>query len=42
MRGIWLSIRLRDKFTKLLKRKKGDFNALLAFLGEYKNWLPRG
>lgn len=42
MRGVWLSIQMRQKFTGLLKRNKGDFNALLSFLGEYKNWMPKG
>jgi len=41
IRGIWLSIQMRQKFTQLLKRKKGDFNTLIAFLDEYKNWMPQ-
>jgi len=41
IRGVWLSIQMRQKFTQLLKRKKGDFNTLIAFLGEYKNWMPQ-
>jgi len=41
IRGVWLRIQMRQKFTRLLKRKKGDFNALLVFLGEYKNWMPQ-
>ncbi len=41
IRGVWLRIQMRQKFTQLLKRKKGDFGALLVFLGEYKNWMPK-
>jgi len=41
IRGIWLSIQMRQKFTQILKRNKGDFNALLLFLAKYKNWLPK-
>lgn len=42
LRGVWMSILMRDKFTKLLRRNNGDFNALLKFLGTYKNWMPKG
>jgi ABC-type transporter MlaC component len=42
IRGVWMSIQMRQKFTQILKRNKGDFNALLAFLGTYKNWMPKG
>ncbi len=31
-RGIWLSLRLRDKFVSVLNKNKGDFNALLDHL----------
>jgi len=41
IRGIWLSIQMRQKFTQILKRNKGDFRPLLAFLAKYKNWLPK-
>lgn len=42
IRGVWMSIQLRDKFTRILKKNHGDINALLAFLGTYKNWMPTG
>jgi len=42
IRGIWLSIQLRQKVTQILKRNKGDFEPLIAFLGEYQNWMPKG
>lgn len=42
IRGVWLSIQMRQKFTQILKRNNGDFNKLMAFLGEYKNWMPKG
>lgn len=41
IRGVWLSIQMRDKFTKILKRNNGDFNKLIAFLGEYRSWMPK-
>ena len=41
IRGIWLSIQMRQKFTQILKRNKGDFTHLLAFLAKYKKWLPK-
>ncbi len=41
IRGVWLSIQMRQKFTRLLKRSNGDFNKLIDFLGEYKNWMPQ-
>ena len=40
IRGVWMSIQMRQKFTNLLKRNGGDFNKLMAFLSEYKNWMP--
>lgn len=42
IRGVWLSIQMRQKFTQLLKRNNGDFDKLMAFLSEYKNWMPKG
>ncbi len=42
IRGVWLSIQMRQKFTQLLKRNHGDFDKLMAFLEEYKNWMPKG
>jgi len=41
IRGVWLSIQMRQKFTQILRRSNGDFNKLIAFLGEYKSWMPR-
>ncbi len=41
IRGVWLSIQMRQKLTQLLKRNNGDFNKLLAFLAKYKNWVPQ-
>ncbi len=32
IQGIWLSLRMRDKFVSILNRNKGDFNALLGYL----------
>jgi phospholipid transport system substrate-binding protein len=32
VRGIWLSLQMRDKFTSVLKQNKGDFAALLDYL----------
>ena len=42
IRGIWLSIRLREKFTQLLKRNRGDFAALFRFLEKTRTWVPAG
>jgi len=32
IQGIWLSLRMRDKFVSILNRNGGDFNALLKYL----------
>lgn len=42
IRGVWMSIQLRQKFGNILKKNKGDIDALIAFLGTYKNWMPTG
>ena len=34
IQGIWLSIRMRDKFVSILDRSKGDFTALMRYLRE--------
>ena len=34
IQGIWLSLRMRDKFVSILNRNGGDFGALLAWLRE--------
>ena len=36
--GVRLSVALRDAFSKELKRSKGDFNGLYAFLAEAETW----
>lgn len=40
IRGVWMSIQLRQKFGNILKKNRGDINALITFLGTYKNWMP--
>lgn len=32
VRGIWLSLQMREKFVSVLRENKGDFDALLKFL----------
>jgi phospholipid transport system substrate-binding protein len=32
IQGVWLSLRMRDKFVSILNRNKGDFGALLDYL----------
>lgn len=39
IRGVWMSITMRNKFIRILKRSKGDFNELMSFLNEYKNYV---
>ncbi len=34
IKGIWLSLRMRDKFVSILNQSKGDFNALMQYLRE--------
>ncbi len=34
IKGIWLSLRMRDKFVSILNRSNGDFGALMAYLRE--------
>ena len=34
IKGIWLSLRMRDKFVSILNRSKGDFSALMQYLRE--------
>lgn len=36
--GVRLSVAMRDAFSKELKRSKGDFNGLYAFLSEAETW----
>ena len=34
IKGIWLSLRMRDKFVSILNESKGDFSALMRYLRE--------
>ncbi len=34
IKGIWLSLRMRDKFVSILNRSNGDFGALMTYLRE--------
>jgi phospholipid transport system substrate-binding protein len=34
VRGIWLSLQMQQQFTSVLKRNKGDFDALFKYLRE--------
>lgn len=36
--GIWLSLRMRDKFVAILNKSGGDFAPLLAYLRESETW----
>ncbi len=36
--GVRLSVAMRDAFSRELKRSKGDFKALYAFLAEAETW----
>jgi ABC-type transporter MlaC component len=38
VRGVWLSLQLKKRFTDVLKRSKGDFNALFAELKSAESW----
>ncbi len=38
IRGVWLSIAMRDAFSRELKKSKGDFDELYAFLREAETW----
>ncbi|MBL8893015.1 MAG: ABC transporter substrate-binding protein [Rhizobiales bacterium] len=38
VRAVWLSLQLKQRFTDVLKRNKGDFNALFAELKSAENW----
>jgi len=38
VRGVWLSLQLKKRFTDVLKRSKGDFNALIAELKSAESW----
>lgn len=38
IRGVWLSIAMRDAFSRELKKSKGNFGELYAFLREAETW----
>jgi len=38
IKGIWLTISMRDRFNKVLKRSRGDFEALFDELREAETW----
>lgn len=38
IRGVWLSIAMRDAFSRELKKSRGDFQKLYAFLREAETW----
>lgn len=38
VRGVWLSLQLKKRFTDVLKRSKGDFNELFAELKSAESW----
>lgn len=38
VRGVWLSLQLKKRFTDVLKRSKGDFNELFAELKSAASW----
>jgi ABC-type transporter MlaC component len=38
VRAVWLSLQLKQRFTDVLKRNKGDFDALFKELKSAENW----
>lgn len=38
VKGVWLTIAMRDRFNKVLKRSNGDFEALFKELREANSW----
>jgi ABC-type transporter MlaC component len=38
VRGVWLSLQLKKRFTDVLKRSKGDFQELFAELRSAESW----
>jgi phospholipid transport system substrate-binding protein len=38
VRGVWLSLQLKKRFTDVLKRSKGDFKELFAELRSAESW----
>jgi ABC-type transporter MlaC component len=38
IKGVWLTISMKDRFSKVLKSSKGDFGPLFAELREAETW----
>lgn len=38
IKGVWLTISMKDRFSKVLKNSKGDFEPLFAELREAETW----
>ena len=38
IKGVWLTISMKDRFNKVLKNSKGDFGPLFAELREAETW----
>ena len=38
LKGVWLTISMKDRFTKVLTKSKGDFEPLFAELREAEKW----
>ena len=38
VKGVWMTISMKDRFTKVLNKSKGDFEPLFAELREAETW----
>ena len=38
LKGVWMTISMKDRFTKVLTKSKGDFEPLFAELREAETW----
>jgi ABC-type transporter MlaC component len=38
IKGVWLTISMKDRFSKVLKTSKGDFEPLFAELRKAETW----
>lgn len=38
LKGVWMTISMKDRFTKVLKKSKGDFEPLFEELREAETW----
>ena len=38
LKGVWMSISMKDRFTKVLTKSKGDFDPLFNELREAETW----